>query len=77
MMFNEVPFLDRFGAAAEAGFQGVEFLFPYEYPVEALVERLGRHRLENVLFNLPPGNWSGGERGLTQPPNARGTASRS
>jgi hydroxypyruvate isomerase len=65
MMFNEVPFLDRFGAAAEAGFQGVEFLFPYEYPVEALVERLGRHRLENVLFNLPPGNWSAGERGLT------------
>jgi hydroxypyruvate isomerase len=71
MMFNEVPFLDRFGAAAEAGFQGVEFLFPYEYPVEALVERLGRHRLENVLFNLPPGNWSGGERGLTCLPGRR------
>jgi hydroxypyruvate isomerase len=71
MMFNEVPFLDRFGAAAEAGFQGVEFLFPYEYPVEALVERLHRHRLENVLFNLPPGNWSGGERGLTCLPGRR------
>jgi hydroxypyruvate isomerase len=72
MMFNEVPFLDRFGAAAEAGFQGVEFLFPYEHPVEALVDRLTRHRLECVLFNLPAGNWSAGERGLTCLPGREG-----
>jgi len=63
-MFTEIPFLERFCAAAEAGFNGVEYLFPYEYPVEALAERLSRHRLENVLFNLPPGNWSVGERGI-------------
>jgi hydroxypyruvate isomerase len=42
MMFNEVPFLDRFSAAADAGFQGVEYLFPYEFPVEAIAERLRR-----------------------------------
>ncbi len=65
MMFNELPFLERFAAAAEAGFQGVEYLFPYEHPVEVLEELLRKHRLENVLFNLPPGNWSAGERGIT------------
>jgi 2-dehydrotetronate isomerase len=65
MLFTDLPFLDRFGAAAEAGFQGVEYLFPYEWPAETLAERLSRHGLENVLFNMPPGNWSAGERGLT------------
>jgi len=65
MMFNEVPFLDRFSAAAEAGFHGVEYLFPYDYPAETVAELLDRHSLENVLFNLPPGNWAGGERGTT------------
>ena len=65
MMFNEFPFLDRFSAAADAGFQGVEYLFPFEFPVEAIEERLRKHHLENVLFNLAPGNWSAGERGIT------------
>ena len=65
MMFNEVPFLERFAAAAEAGFTGVEYLFPYEFPVEVLQEQLRKHHLENVLFNLPPGNWVAGERGIT------------
>ena len=65
MMFNEVPFLDRFAAAADAGFRGVEYLFPYDFPVEALEDLLTRHNLENVLFNLPPGNWAAGERGTT------------
>ena len=65
MMFNEVPFLERFEAAAEAGFKGVEYLFPYDYPVEVLEELLRKHKLENVLFNLPPGDWSAGERGIT------------
>jgi len=65
MMFNEVPFLDRFAAAADAGFRGVEYLFPYDFPVEALEDLLTRHSLENVLFNLPPGNWASGERGTT------------
>ena len=65
MMFNEVPFLERFSAAADAGFHGVEYLFPYDYPVEAIEDLLRRHSLENVLFNLPPGNWAAGERGTT------------
>jgi hydroxypyruvate isomerase len=65
MMFNEVPFLDRFAAAAAAGFKGVEYLFPYEHPAETLSETLKKNRLENVLFNLPPGDWAAGERGIT------------
>ena len=65
MMFNEAPFLERFAAAAEAGFRGVEYLFPYDYPAEAIEELLRKHKLENVLFNLPPGNWSAGDRGTT------------
>lgn len=64
MMFTEVPFLDRFEAAAKAGFKGVEYLFPYEYPAEVVAESLSRNGLENVLFNMPPGNWSEGERGI-------------
>jgi hydroxypyruvate isomerase len=65
MMFIEVPFLERFAWAADAGFTGVEYLFPYDYAAEAIEEQLRRHKLENVLFNLPPGNWVAGERGLT------------
>ena len=65
MMFNEVPFLERFAAARKAGFNGVEYLFPYEYPAAAIAGQLRQYRLENVLFNLPPGNWSAGERGIT------------
>jgi hydroxypyruvate isomerase len=65
MMFNEVPFLDRFSAAAEAGFHAVEYLFPYEYAPEEIEERLRRYQLKNILFNLPPGDWAAGERGIT------------
>ena len=68
MMFNEVPFLERFGAAAKAGFTGVEFLFPYEHPAEAIREQLDRHGLEMVLFNMPPGDWAAGDRGLACDP---------
>jgi hydroxypyruvate isomerase len=64
MMFNEVPFMERFAAAADAGFAGVEYLFPYEFPVHALAAELSKHKLSNVLFNLPPGDWAGGERGI-------------
>jgi hydroxypyruvate isomerase len=64
MLFNEVPFLDRFAAAADAGFTAVEFLFPYPYKVEELAERLERNRLKLVLHNLPAGNWEAGERGI-------------
>jgi 2-dehydrotetronate isomerase len=65
MMFNELPFLERFGAAADAGFKAVEYLFPYEFPAELIAEQLEKHALKNVLFNLPPGNWAAGERGTT------------
>lgn len=68
MMFNEVPFLERFGAAAQAGFKGVEFLFPYDHPAEEIARQLKTNRLENVLFNMPPGDWAGGERGLASLP---------
>ena len=64
MLFTEVDFLDRFEAAAKAGFKGVEYLFPYPYPKEALAERLARHGLTQVLHNLPAGDWAKGERGI-------------
>lgn len=68
MMFSEVPFLDRFDAAAAAGFKGVEFLFPYEFSPEAIEEKLRQYGVEIVLFNMPPGNWGAGERGITSIP---------
>jgi hydroxypyruvate isomerase len=68
MMFNEVPFLDRFAAARRAGFEGVEFLFPYEFPAATLRERLTGEGLSQVLFNMPPGDWANGERGIASLP---------
>jgi hydroxypyruvate isomerase len=67
--FTEVEFLDRFAAAARSGFRGVEYLFPYDWPAEALAERLRRHGLEQVLHNLPAGDWSKGERGIACHPD--------
>ena len=67
-LFTEVPFLDRFEAAAVAGFRAVEFLQPYEFSPEEIAARLERHGLEHVLFNLPPGDASKGERGLAALP---------
>lgn len=63
MMFAERPFLDRFAAAAAAGFDAVEYLFPYDHPPELLKSLLDAHGLEQALFNLPPGDWAAGERG--------------
>ena len=68
MMFNEVPFLDRFAAARKQHFDGVEFLFPYEYPAAELRKRLDGEGLAQALFNMPPGDWSKGERGLASLP---------
>jgi 2-dehydrotetronate isomerase len=68
MMFNEAPFLERFNAAAGAGFRAVEFLFPYDYEPAALETRLRDCRLEIALFNMPPGNWAAGERGISSIP---------
>lgn len=68
MMFNEVPFLDRFAAAAKAGFTGVEYLFPYDFAAADIKARLADNGLTQVLFNMPPGDWAAGERGLASLP---------
>lgn len=68
MMFNEWPFLERFAAAANAGFTAVEYLFPYEHRPEKIAEKLGKNGLTQALFNLPPGDFSKGERGLAALP---------
>lgn len=67
-LFTERPFLDRFEAAARAGFRAVECQFPYEHPAAEIRARLDAHGLEMVLHNLPPGDWSAGERGLAALP---------
>ena len=73
MMFNEVPFLDRFEAAAKAGFKGVEFLFPYDFKASEIAQRLADNGLSQVLFNAPPGDWAGkGERGMAALPGRQG-----
>ncbi|HVH76469.1 MAG TPA: 2-oxo-tetronate isomerase [Stellaceae bacterium] len=63
-MFQELGFLDRFEAAARCGFKAVEYLFPYEHPAETIAARLQQNGLAQVLFNMPPGDWAAGERGL-------------
>jgi hydroxypyruvate isomerase len=68
LMYNEHEFLDRFAAAARDGFKGVEFLFPYEHPAGEIRRRLDEHGLTQALFNAPPGNWAGGERGIASLP---------
>lgn len=72
MLFNEHAFMDRFAAAAKAGFKGVEYLFPYAYAADELRDALNKHQLEQVLFNLPPGDWDAGERGLASLPGREG-----
>ena len=69
MLFTEVPLLERFGAAARAGFSAVEVQFPYEASTEAIRAELDRHGLTLVLHNLPAGNWAAGERGIACHPD--------
>ncbi len=64
LMYGEVPFLDRFAAAAADGFRAVEYLFPYDFAPQALAAQLQAHGLTQALFNLPPGDWAAGERGM-------------
>jgi hydroxypyruvate isomerase len=68
MMFNEWPFLDRFAAAADSGFDAVEYLFPYDFAPEDVAARLQANGLTQALFNCPPGDWAAGERGLAALP---------
>jgi hydroxypyruvate isomerase len=72
MLFNEMEFMDRFGAAAKAGFRGVEYLFPYPYQKDALAEALSKNGLTQVLHNLPAGDWTNGERGIACLPGREG-----
>ena len=69
MLFTELPFLDRFEAAAKAGFDAVEFLFPYAWTAEEIKQRLDLHQLKLVLHNLPAGDWEAGERGIACHPD--------
>ncbi|WP_211443338.1 hydroxypyruvate isomerase [Collimonas humicola] len=69
MLFTELPFLERFDAAAKAGFKGVEFLFPYAFRAEQIADKLATNGLELVLHNLPAGNWEAGERGIACHPD--------
>jgi hydroxypyruvate isomerase len=69
MLFNEAPFLDRFERAARAGFEAVEFLFPYAWSPVELRRRLNANGLKLVLHNLPAGNWEAGERGIACHPD--------
>lgn len=71
-MFPELGFLDRFAAAQDAGFDAVEFLFPYAFEAEQITQRLQRYGLELVLHNLPSGNWTAGERGMACDPRRVG-----
>jgi hydroxypyruvate isomerase len=72
MLFNEVDFVSRFEAASNAGFTGVEYLFPYDFDKNLLAEQLDKFHLKQVLHNLPAGNWAGGERGIACLPDRVG-----
>jgi hydroxypyruvate isomerase len=72
LLFNEAGFLDRFERAAKAGFRAVEYMFPYDYAVERLVEKLLENNLRQVLFNLPAGKWGPDERGIALDPERIG-----
>jgi hydroxypyruvate isomerase len=68
MMYTEVPFMERFAAAAADGFDAVEFLFPYAFEADAIAAQLRAHGLTQALFNMPPGDWDAGERGMAALP---------
>lgn len=68
MLYPQHDFLDRFSAAAADGFQGVEYLFPYEFSAAEIRSRLDDFALTQALFNAPPGDWDKGERGIASLP---------
>ncbi len=71
MLFNEYDFLDRFEQAHKAGFKAVEYLFPYAYKADELAQKLQKFNLHQELFNAPPGDWDGGDRGLAALPERK------
>jgi hydroxypyruvate isomerase len=68
-LWTELPFLDRFDAAHEAGFSHVEYMFPYEHGALEVRARLDAAKVEQVLFNLPAGDWAAGDRGIASDPS--------
>jgi hydroxypyruvate isomerase len=70
-LFTEKPFMERFSAARAAGFDSVEFMFPYDYPLEDIKRQLNETGLHLILCNLPAGNWAGGDRGTASNPERR------
>jgi hydroxypyruvate isomerase len=72
LLFNEHTFIERFAKAAQAGFRGVEYLFPYEHDKQQLADELQKHKLVQVLHNLPAGKWAEGERGIACHPSRVG-----
>lgn len=72
LMYSELPFLDRFGAARTAGFDGVEVLFPYDVAANEILDRLAVNDLRLVLINCPPPNYADGPRGFAAVPGGRG-----
>jgi hydroxypyruvate isomerase len=72
MLFTDVDFMDRFEKASQFGFKGVEYLFPYGWKKEQLSEKLEKYGLQQVLHNLPAGNWGAGERGIACLPGREG-----
>ncbi|WP_146449026.1 2-oxo-tetronate isomerase [Vibrio kanaloae] len=68
MLFTEVPFLERFEKAHQAGFKAVEYLFPYAFEAEELADKMHKFGFEQALFNMPPGDWDAGERGFAAIP---------
>jgi hydroxypyruvate isomerase len=69
MLFNEVPFMERFERAGKAGFKAVEFLFPYPFSAAEIKQALDQNQLKLVLHNLPAGDWDAGERGIACHPD--------
>ncbi|WP_413111530.1 hydroxypyruvate isomerase [Thaumasiovibrio sp. DFM-14] len=69
MLFTELDFMSRFEAASNAGFRGVEYLFPYDFSAAEIASALESNGLTQVLFNLPAGDWAAGERGIACHPD--------
>ena len=69
MMFNEVNFMDRFKQASNQKFKSVEYLFPYDFSKDDILNELNENNLTQILFDLPAGNWDSGDRGIAADPN--------